>query len=116
MVAVLALHRFGDRETWLLTGFRKAGDRGSGGTEGGFDPVGPTHEGATRSRSDVGAEPVAPNSTKIADEDSDGALLNHHRAGVSYLTIETDTANNPGARIGTTATFLLSPRCLRTSQ
>ena len=53
--AVLSLYRFGDRETWVLTGFLK--ERGPGGTRGGIEPTGPTRPEPTLTRSEAGAGP-----------------------------------------------------------
>lgn len=68
--AVLSLYKFGNRETWLLTGWE---DVAPGASGKGSDLSGATHEGPIRTRSNVGAE--AKLEEKIAPLGSDGKPL-----------------------------------------
>ena len=73
--AVLSLWKYGEKQTWLLTGWDNYPP--SDGTSGAFKPVGPTHADPTSYRTGVGAEAGKFN---IAQPDTKDNVTNENTA------------------------------------
>lgn len=122
--AVLSLHRFGERESWLLTGWRNEQEKGGSGEDRASASADPFAPQASGSRPAVGAEPddstpdgaprfsIAPptdspafkrwfGDSKVVDEDGKPTRPGDRAAGVGGL-------HRSGVLLGGTAIRLFS--------